>query len=133
MKTLNILFVEDEAGFNQTITRKLLDYDFKVTSVYTYKDAIKETKHLQEANKKNNVLITDFDLGEKTTGMDIIKETNNLFGKIILQTGTSESAIQYRYEDYEELVSKLGINYIFKADLSKKILGVLDEYLKSQK
>ncbi len=130
MNNIKLLLVDDEKAFLDTITKRLMKREMKVSAVYSGQDALTEL----ENNKKIEVVILDV----KMPGMDGIQtliEIKNKFPlvEVIMLTGhaTVETAIDgmklgafdYLMKpcDIDVLVKKVNDASLKKRDHEEKI------------
>jgi DNA-binding NtrC family response regulator len=92
MKNINLLLVDDEKGFLDTITKRLKKRDLNVSGVYSGKDALA----FLEAHKTVDVVVLDVKMPEMD-GMETLIEIKKQFPlvEVIMLTGhaTVETAI----------------------------------------
>ncbi len=92
MKNINLLLVDDEKGFLDTLTKRLKKRELNVSGVYSGKDALA----FLEAQKSMEVVILDVKMPEMD-GMETLVEIKKQFPlvEVIMLTGhaTVETAI----------------------------------------
>ena len=92
MKNINLLLVDDEKGFLDTLTKRLKKRELNVSGVYSGKDALA----LLGADKGIEVVILDVKMPEMD-GMETLMEIKKLYPlvEVIMLTGhaTVETAI----------------------------------------
>ena len=104
-KQVEILVVDDEANYRETVADILEDEGYKVTKVETGTASVEEVK-----KKFFNVVLVDFKLAD-ITGLDLAKKIKSIDGDtyIVLVTGhasleTALKAIEMREEIYSYVV-----------------------------
>jgi len=125
MNNIELLLVDDEKAFLDTITKRLIKRKMKVSAVYSGQDALTELK----SNKKIEVVILDV----KMPGMDGIQaliEIKNKFPlvEVIMLTGhaTVETAIDgMKLGAFDYLMKPCDIDVLIKKakDASSKKRG----------
>jgi DNA-binding NarL/FixJ family response regulator len=110
---VRILVVEDDAFVNSMIRQILESAGFVVSSVRNVADAL-----ISISESEPNVILTDLDLGEGPSGVDLINIVTNQFPWInVIVLSTHRNPVLATYPS--SILSK-EITYITKSDLTEK-------------
>ena len=110
---MRILVVEDDAFVNSMIRQILESAGFVVSSVRNVADAL-----ISISESEPNVILTDLDLGEGPSGVDLINIVTNQFPWInVIVLSTHRNPVLATYPS--SILSK-EITYITKSDLTEK-------------
>ena len=124
IKTLNILYIEDDLN-NQAIISKALELYCK--EVFVASDG-EEALYLYESNKEIiDVLVVDISI-PKINGLEVIKRVRQYDKKVSIIVTTAHTDKEYLLE---ALTYKLE-SYIVKPFSFEKLMSVLEEYIQRE-